>query len=107
MVSMTFDAGRDMDPVATVTLRSEAWEINIRAIPAEFARLAAIRDTDWETSGSIGAGTCAGAPAFWVHHQGNAVILVGQDDETWDFAVTIPLSLTDEIAQAASTAVPA
>ncbi|GAB2846031.1 hypothetical protein GCM10022221_51640 [Actinocorallia aurea] len=106
MVSMTFDTGRDMDPVATVKLCGSGWEINVRAIPAEFARLAALRDTDWETSGSIGAGTCAGAPAFWVQHEGNAVILVGQDDETWDFAVTVPLETVDEIAQAAQALTP-
>lgn len=36
---------------------------------------------------------------FWaVAGDEQATILIGQDDETWDIALTVPLSAVDEIA---------
>ncbi|GAA2145381.1 hypothetical protein GCM10009727_45850 [Actinomadura napierensis] len=88
----------DTDPLPVLTLRAETWELHIRAPLADFSRLSGIRDADWDERRSLRIGVCAGAPVFWAMADDQAVLLIGQDDETWDIALTIPLTTADEIA---------
>ncbi|MFB4298194.1 hypothetical protein [Actinomadura sp. NTSP31] len=88
----------DAAPLPVLTLRAETWELHIRAALADFSRLAGIRDAVWDERRSLHVGVCAGAPVFWAMSDDQAVLLIGQDDETWDIALTIPLTTVEEIA---------
>ncbi|MEU7742161.1 hypothetical protein [Nonomuraea sp. NPDC049158] len=96
MVDVTLD-----DSGGVVKLRTEAWELNIRAPLADLVRLRGIREADWDARRSLPVGTCADAHVFWVANEEQATILIGQDDETWDIAVTVPLGTVDQIARLA------
>jgi hypothetical protein len=87
---------------AAVKLATQAWELNIRAPLTEFMRLRDIRDANWGVRHSLAVGTSAGASVFWASSEGEATILVGHDDETWDMAVTVPLAVVDEIVSLAT-----
>ncbi|WP_433513073.1 hypothetical protein ACQP2T_57125 [Nonomuraea sp. CA-143628] len=99
MVDVTLDEAEDSG--AVVKLQAEAWELNIRAPLADLMRLRGIEEADWDARGSFPVGTCADAPVFWAANDGQATILIGQDDETWDIAVTVPLEAVDQIARLA------
>jgi hypothetical protein len=96
MVDVTLQ--RSGDSLLMVKLQSATWEVNIRASAEDLGRLADIRDADWETRRSLRVGTSAGAPVHWAMSDDQAVILIGHDDETWDIAVTVPVTAVEEIA---------
>jgi len=78
---------------------SDAWELNIRASAADFAKLRDFQ-TPTRPGQSLGMGRCADAPVWWNEQDGQIYILVGHDDVTWDVAVMVPLATTDDIVQA-------
>ena len=77
----------------------ESWELNIRFTGAEIRSLADIHNTDWAARKTIKAGESANSAVFWTVENDTAVIMVGHDDETWDFAVCIPAAVIDEIVK--------
>jgi hypothetical protein len=89
------------DSLALVKLQAETWELNIWAPVGDLVRLRAIREADWDSRDSLAIGTCADARVFWAVSEGQATILVGRDDETWDIGVTVPLETVDEISHLA------
>ncbi|WP_214318565.1 hypothetical protein [Nonomuraea sediminis] len=95
MIDVTL--GESDDPNVVLKLQAEAWELNIWAPITELARLRDIRNADWNSRRSLQIGVCANASVHWAVNGEQAHILVGQDDETWDLGVTIPLSTVDEI----------
>jgi hypothetical protein len=97
VVDVTIDLSTG-DGAVAVKLQSPHWELNIRAERTELARLAEIDDADWGTRRSLAVGTCAGASVFWARSDDQVAILLGQDDETWDAAVLVPLATVHEIA---------
>jgi hypothetical protein len=99
VVEVTLDDAADS--WAVVKLQAEAWELNIWAPMADLVRLRDIGDADWDARRTFAIGTCADAPVFWAMSEGQATILIGHDDETWDVAVTIPLATVHEIASLA------
>lgn len=100
MVDVTLDDESAGSEVA-VKLQTETWELNIRAPAADLVRLRGIEDAAWEARRSLAVGTCADASVYWAMSEGQVMILVGHDDETWDFAVTVPLATVHEIASLA------
>jgi hypothetical protein len=102
VIDVTLDIENSAGLVAAVKLQAETWELNIRAPLSDLARLRDIRDAHWDARGSLAIGTCAGASVYWASSDGQATILVGDDDETWDVAVTVPLATVDEISHLAS-----
>ncbi|MGN6610081.1 MAG: hypothetical protein ACTHMS_24120 [Jatrophihabitans sp.] len=80
-------------------LSAESWELNIWARAADYAQLGNIRDASWDDRSSLKVGTSAGADVFWVSDERGVSILVGQDDETWDFAVTVPEHIVQRLHQ--------
>ena len=86
------DDGRVAVKISTAT-----WELNVRARPEELRALATIRETDWIARKSLAAGTCANALVFWACDNGTVSILTGENDETWDIAVEMPVGSVDEI----------
>lgn len=66
--------------------------------------LSHIDHADWIVRESLQAGTTLGHPVFWClgAQAETAEVLVGADDETWDLAVTLPLSAVVDAASRAS-----
>jgi hypothetical protein len=87
--------------VVVMKLQTPAWELNIAAPVADFVRLRGIDDADWDARRSLTIGTCAGASVHWAADGGDASILIGHDDETWDIAVAVPVAAVHEIASLA------
>ena len=77
----------------SIKLQSKAWELNIRMKDEEFYSLENIRSAVWSERNSIEAGTSANSHVFWVFQKESETvsILVGQDDESWDFGVSFPI----------------
>jgi hypothetical protein len=82
--------------VAVKLQGGDAWELNVRASPAEFALLRNIQHAT-SPGRSLAGGTCAGAPVWWNEQDGQVAILVGHDDVTWDIAFMVPLATVEEI----------
>ncbi|QXJ22874.1 hypothetical protein AGRA3207_003943 [Actinomadura graeca] len=96
MVDVTLDV--DADPMPLVVLQAETWELHVWAPLADLSRLSEIRSASWDERRSLQVGTCGDSPVFWVvADNGRATVLIGQDDETWDLALMIPLTAVDEI----------
>jgi len=68
------------------------WELNIWLTKEDFYALENIRGANWDKRGSIKAGKSAKSNTFWCfNNEFNVIsILVGEDDESWDFAVRFP-----------------
>ena len=98
-VDVTVEPAADADFL--IKLQTPAWEVNIRMAAAEVAKLRAIREADWGGGLSIRAGESARAPVFWACERGVVTVMIGEDDETWDVAVTVPIDAVDAIVQQA------
>jgi len=75
------------------------WELNIRLTRAEISSLTEIRNTDWAARKTIKAGEAANSSVFWTAENETATIMIGHDDETWDFAVCIPTIQIEKIVK--------
>jgi hypothetical protein len=73
------------------------WEMNIWLTADELALVPSVRAARWDERQSIQLGLCAGAPTFWSCEDGNLSILVGHDDECWEFGVTLPEEIIDDV----------
>jgi hypothetical protein len=80
-----------------VKIQTEAYELNVRFTKEEIEKLKLVKEARWEERGSLKIGESAGAPAFWSSDGDKVLVLVGHDDETWDFGVTLPLSTVSEM----------
>ena len=87
--------------VVAMKLRTPTWELNIWAPAADFVRLHAIDDADWNARRSLAIGTSADAPVHWAKNGDQVAILIGHDDETWDIALSVPVATVHEIASLA------
>ena len=93
---------READGRLLVKLGTDAWEVNVRASADDFLGLAEVRSAGWQERHTLRAGESAGAPVFWATEGDQATLLIGLDDETWDVAFTLPLTVVDEIVREAS-----
>jgi len=100
VVDVTVEAGPD--GVVAVKLQAPEWELNLRATAAELATLDGIRETDWGARRVLRVGETAGSRVYWAAEGETASIMVGHDDETWDFAVMVPVATVVRISAAAS-----
>jgi hypothetical protein len=73
-----------------IKISCDQWELNIWLTESDIASLKAIRPGPWTDRKSLQSGTVARAPVFWSIEAGKLTILVGEDDETWDAAFTLP-----------------
>jgi hypothetical protein len=101
-VSLNVASSADGAMVVSVKLQSPTWEVNFRATPDELAGLEGIREADWAARRCLRVGECAGSRVYWSADAELATIMVGHDDETWDFAVTVPLDCVDTIVTRAA-----
>jgi hypothetical protein len=100
-LNVASDPGRPI--VVVVKLQSRTWELNFRATADELASLHGIREADWVTRRCLHVGESAGSRVHWSAEGDTATIMVGDDDETWDFAVTVPIASVDRIVADAAT----
>jgi len=74
-----------------------AYEVNIMVPIDDLSRLAQVRNARWDERGSVAIGTSAGGRAFWSSDKDGFSILIGQDDESWDISIRLPLGKFEEI----------
>jgi len=81
-----------------VKIGTDAFEINVRLVAEDATKFRSVLQTQW-LSGALRIGECAGAPVYWsIGEGGNSIsVLVGHDDQTWDFGVELPASTIGEI----------
>jgi len=98
-ISVAANLGYDADdkPEIGIKISAEQYELNVSVKQEEAELFSKVRDADWDKRGSLRIGTCANAPAFWCCKDDEVSILVGEYDESWDFCVTVPASVVDEI----------
>jgi hypothetical protein len=78
-------------------LGHDACEINVWVKHDELGLLPRVLHADWGRRGSMRIGTSAGTPVFRSCDGELVFIMVGHDDETWDFGVTIPQAVFVEV----------
>jgi len=93
--------GRDVS--YTLTLEAEVFEVNIHIPGGEAEELKLVASSRWE-DGSMQIGESAGVPVFWSTDDGMVAILIGQDDENWDIALSVPVQVMDTIIGAIAAA---
>ena len=92
MVYVTVETRNEGSNPGGVKLQGDTWELNVWATTDELWKLADIEKTDWDQRRTLQVGRSAKAPVWWSERDGTVYILVGHDDMTWDFGVTVPLS---------------
>lgn len=103
-VSVTVEADRKPKAASySVKLQSEVFEVNIRIPAAEVEELKLVASSAWE-DGSMQIGESAGAPVFWSTEDGVVALLIGEDDENWDIALSLPVAVMDTIIEAIAQA---
>ena len=75
----------------------QGYEMNLFLSETELVLIPQVKTALWSEHSSIKIGNCAGISAFWSCEEGELSILVGQDDECWQFGTILPESVLDEI----------
>ncbi|MEO5662757.1 MAG: hypothetical protein ABIR39_05695 [Nocardioides sp.] len=87
------------EAAAVAKFSDDRWELNVRAPASEFLTLRDIRTFAWDRRNVARVGSCAGASVFWCSDGQTATIMVGQDDESWDVAVLVPVEVVDDLVR--------
>jgi hypothetical protein len=90
---------READGRLLAKLAAHEWEVNVRLSGEDLAALANVRAASWDQRRTVQAGESLGAPVFWASEGDRGMLLVGDDDETWDVAIAVPLAVIDEIVR--------
>lgn len=94
---MRADAQLDDDNVM-LTLSGSSWILNVNASPDEWARnLSRVAGVDHAQRLDVSFGTSARRPVWWSMSGDQLIVSVGQDPESYDFAVVLPAALLAEI----------
>ena len=95
----------DAGPILCAKVSAPTWELNVRAESAAFLRLGEIRATHWAGRSTLQVGRSAGAPAHWWCERDRVTVALGQDDDTGDLAMEMPVAVVDDlVAQVAALA---
>ena len=97
---MDVSVEREADGRLLAKLAANELEVNVRLSGEDLAALADARAASWDKRRTVRAGESAAAPVFWASEGDQAMLLIGDDDETWDVAVAVPLRVIDEIVRA-------
>lgn len=99
-MNLSITAGKavleDNTPGLSLKIQGDSYEINVWFREEEIEKLKQVKNKAWE-SGSLQIGKCANNDVYWACDNGNISVLVGNDDEVWDFGVFIPEYMIDEI----------
>jgi hypothetical protein len=83
-----------------VSLSTSTWLALIHIAPEDVSRLGEVRSRSWD-DGALRIGDSAGTSVFWSVNgeddKDTVVILVGEDDETWDISFAVPAATIDVI----------
>lgn len=98
-VSISVGSGKlkDDTPAFVVKMQTEGCELNVWIKTDEVELLHQVRSARWDARGSLRIGMSAGTSVFWSSDNNNLSVLVGHDDETWDFGLVLPICSLDEI----------
>ena len=82
------------------------WELNVWSTFEDLARLQNVRSASWVERRSIEAGTSVGGRVFWAGSGDGAdpetaTVLIGHDDEAWDIAFMLPMTVVEKIGRLA------
>ena len=80
-----------------IKIQAGACELNLWLTAEEMQMLPDGRNARWESRSSFRIGRSAGSPAWWSCDEGHLSMLVGEDDECWDFGVTLPVAVVGDI----------
>lgn len=83
---------KDNNSKLQIKIQDTNFELNIKDLTVEnIVTLSHIYSTDWAARKTIEAGISAGASVFWAcdEEKKHVCILVGEDDEVWDFGIVI------------------
>jgi hypothetical protein len=83
-------------PIYAVTLSATGYEATVLIPPRDVGKLQHVRSTPWLT-GSMRIGGVAGQPAFWSYEKRTVSILVGEDDQMWEFGIFFSLKTLEKI----------
>jgi hypothetical protein len=84
-------------PGFAIKIQTLQCELNIWIKADEVALLHQVKAARWDSRGSLNIGSSAGVPVFWSSEDDTLSILVGHDDETWDFGLILPIHIINEI----------
>jgi hypothetical protein len=104
MSAFWVNAEKSFDPergqlVYALKIQTEGYELNVYLRPEEIEAVSGVRSASWDNRGSLAIGRTAGACAFWCSDAEHLSIVVGRDDENWDFSVTLPVHACEEILE--------
>ncbi|MDY7087705.1 MAG: hypothetical protein SYR96_21665 [Actinomycetota bacterium] len=107
LVDMTMGAAGPPHEVVLKLQGGDGWELNVWATFEDLAKLRGVRAVAWDQRRSIAAGTSAGGKVFWCgpgegSDPETATVLIGHDDEVWDIAFLIPVTLVEKVGTLAS-----
>jgi hypothetical protein len=98
-ISVCLNSGSDEqgNTVFVLKIQEQSWELNIYMTRHELALIPDVQAARCNNRSSLQIGKCVGLPAFWSCEDGKLSILIGQDDENWDFGVTMSETVIDSM----------
>ena len=83
----------------SLKISSEHLELNLVLSESDIRNIVAnITNANWEHRQSIKAGTCINANVYWCcNDEGSFSILIGQDDETWEIGLKLPMYVINDL----------
>lgn len=85
--SLTFERS-STEHESHLKIQVAGCEMNVWFAPGEIEKLRGLGTASWDERRAIRAGVAAGAPVFWSSDHDEVTVLVGEDDETWDIAMS-------------------
>jgi hypothetical protein len=85
------------DSICLIKLQSPHAELNVWVPLTDLPKMLHINDACWSKRTSLQIGRSAASNVFWACHHEQLMIAVGLDDETWDFAFSIPVACFSEL----------
>jgi hypothetical protein len=83
--------------VLQVKFGSPLGELNVYVSRSDQSRLQDVRSTQWASGKSVKLGTVLGMPAWWSVDRDSLTVLVGEDDEAWDVAFSVPVAILSDL----------
>jgi hypothetical protein len=96
-ITVSLDPATAMEPRSSIKLQGQGWELNVHLDSREISRLLEVAQCSWQKRRALRIGKSGSSDVFWSVDNGEPAILVGHDDETWDFGVFVPQSVLDMI----------
>jgi hypothetical protein len=83
--------------VCLIKLQSPNAELNVWVPLTELPKLLGIEDANWEDRATLQVGSSAASKVFWTCGHGYLTVMVGPDDEAWDFCLSLPVTCVSDL----------